>query len=72
VRDRNAEAENAALHGVQQLAEPLLERIARVPLLAADPIGELGDDDGAGVAADLLLFQPGDDSAVALAFRRLA
>lgn len=52
--------------------QPGLEGLALLSILGAHPISQLRDDDGAGVEAVLLLFEPGDDPRIAVALGRLA
>lgn len=61
-----------AVHGVDEFGQPRLQRLPSPALRAAHPIGELRDDDGAGVAAVLFPLQPGEDAWVSVSLGGLA
>jgi hypothetical protein len=66
MRSGNIESENAAVHGLGELSEPLLQSFALLSLLATHPVGQLGDDDRAGITVILFLLQPCDYTSMAL------
>ena len=68
----DVEAEDASVHGVDQVLQPCLQREPVLALLAAHPESELRDDDRAGVALILVLPEPGDDARVPVTFGGLA
>ena len=72
VGDRGVEAENPPVQPSDQLCEPGLKRLALSAFLAAHPESQFGNDDGAGIAARLFLFQPGNHTRVAVTLGGLA
>jgi hypothetical protein len=68
MRKGDIEPENAAVHCLGELRELLLQRLALLSLFATHPVGELGDDDRAGVTVILFLLQPRDHARMAFLF----
>jgi len=58
---RNIEAVHAPLQSVQKSSQPCLQSLPLVPIFGSNPISQLCDDYGAGVATILLLFKPRND-----------
>ncbi len=57
---------------VDEAREPALQRLPLSALFRPDPVRQLCDDYGAGVAPVLFRFEPADDLGVALALGGLA
>ena len=60
------------MHGVDELSEPRLERVALLSVFTANPESKLRDHDGARVAVILRCFEPCDHAGVAALLGRLA
>src|ERR1700682_1642752 len=72
VCDGYVEPVNTSLECAHEPRQPGLQDLTLASLLGAHPPGQLGDDDGACITAVLLLFEPGDDTCVAVPLSRLA
>src|SRR5258708_34258957 len=60
VCDGYVEPVNSSLECFHKPRQPGLQDLTLASILGAHPVGQLGDDDGACIAAVLLLFEPRD------------
>lgn len=63
---------NSSLKCIDESCQPRLKGFTPPPLFGPNPIGQLGDDDGAGIAAVFFLFEPTDDPCISMPLSRLA
>src|SRR5207249_8936176 len=72
VRNGHVEPVDSSLKCVHKPRQPGLEDLTLQSIFGAHPVGQLSDNDSAGVAAVLFLFEPSDDPWIAVPLGRLA